>query len=273
MAIKEEGVSFATLLRDMHKDNPLCEDVQKNMEQERLKEILDDIASGRYSYDNPTIIAEVRGLLGLPATKQNKLRYIGIIGSQGSGKDYVGRWLQQNIQRPSKVVKFATKLTEVTAAVLGVDDLSLFQNREWKEQPHFIWQSQITNNNGKLISPREAQQIIGTDICRQLLGADVWVRALATSCQEPDTLYIVTDVRFQNEMQYIQQNNGVVVYVDNRKAAQEQHRKESGVVHESEQLMWSMHYGAVLPDYVFNNNDYNDKQPLQDLITFLSTVV
>jgi len=200
---------------------------------------------------------------------QTDIKYIGLISPQNGGKDYVGRWLQQNIQRKTEIVKFATKLTEVTAAVLGVDDLSLFQNREWKQQPHFIWQSQITNNNGKLISPREAQQIIGTDICRRLLGADVWVQALAASCQEPDTLYIVTDVRFQNEMDFIRSNNGVVVYIDNRKAAQEQHRKESGVVHESESLMWSMHYGDIAPDYILDNNDFSSTVELEKLLQWL----
>lgn len=202
-------------------------------------------------------------------TQKQKLKYIGLIGAQSSGKDYVGHWLQQHIERKTEIVKFATKLTEVTAAVLGVDDLSLFQNREWKEQQHFIWQSQITNNNGKLISPREAQQIIGTDICRRLLGAEVWVQALATSCQDPDTLYIVTDLRFQNELDFIRANNGVVVYIDNRQAAQAQHKKENGVVHESEQLMWSMHYGDIMPDYVLDNNDFSSTVELEKLLEWL----
>lgn len=205
-------------------------------------------------------------------TQKQKLKYIGLIGAQSSGKDYVGNWLQQNIERKTEIVKFATKLTEVTAAILGVDDLSLFQNREWKEQQHFIWQSQITNNNGKLISPREAQQIIGTDICRRLLGADVWVQALSASCQDPDTLYIVTDVRFQNELDFIRTNNGMVVYIENLQAAQQQHRRENGVVHESEKLMWSMHYREAQPDYVLDNNDYSDPKPLQDLVTFIESV-
>lgn len=202
-------------------------------------------------------------------TQKQKLKYIGLIGAQSSGKDYVGNWLQQNIERKTEIVKFATKLTEVTAAILGVDDLSLFQNREWKEQQHFIWQSQITNNNGKLISPREAQQIIGTDICRRLLGADVWVQALAASCQDPDTLYIVTDVRFQNELDFIRNNNGVVVYIENLQAAQQQHRRENGVVHESEKLMWSMHYREAQPDYILLNNDFSSMAELQKLQRWL----
>lgn len=271
MAIKEEGVSFATLLRDMHKDNPLCEDVQKNMEQDRLKEILDDIASGRYIYDNPTIIAEVRGLLGLPVVKQNKLRYIGIIGHQNAGKDYVANYLAQTLERKCEVVKFATKMTEVVAAILGVGDLSLFQDREWKELKQFVWNKGTSGN--VLVSARDVQKMIGTDIMRELVDDNIWVNAFANAYNDPDILYIISDLRFQNEFDFVQQNNGIVIYIENLKAAQAQHRKEAGIVHESEKLVWDMHYGAVLPDYVFNNNDYNDKQPLQDLITFLSTLV
>lgn len=267
MAIKEEGVSFATLLRDMHKDNSLCEDVQKNMEQERLKEILDDIASGRYSYDNPTIVAEVRGLLGLPVVKQNKLRYIGIIGHQNAGKDYVANYLAQTLERKCEVVKFATKMTEVVAAILGVGDLSLFQDRQWKELKQFVWNKGTSGN--VLVSARDVQKMIGTDIMRELVDDNIWVNAFANAYKDPDILYIVSDLRFPNEMQFVQENNGIVVFIENLQAAQAQHKKENGIVHPSEQLTWQIHYGDIQPDYRLLNNDFSDPQPLQDLVTFI----
>ena len=245
----------------LHKDNPLWDEVQKNMEQERLKEILDEIAkpfrSGKYSYDDPAIVAEV------------KLRYIGLCSHIGGGKDHVANYLSKTLERKCEVVKFATKLTQITGAILGVDDLSLFQDREWKEQANFIWQSNITSNNGKLISPREAQKIIGTDICRSILGDNIWVDAFANQYNDPDTLYIISDLRFQNEKKFVQDNGGVVVFINNRTAAQKQHQKENGIVHDSEQLTWQMYYGDVKADYYLDNNDYQNPQPLQDLVTFI----
>ena len=208
----------------------------------------------------------------IETNRSDKLRYLGLVGCQNGGKDFVANYLAQNIEKKCEVVKFATKLTEVVAAILGVTDLTLFQDREWKEKPHFIWQSNITSNNGKLISPREAQKIIGTDICRSLLGENVWVDAFANAYNDPNTLYIISDVRFQNEVDFIQQNNGVLIFIDNQEAAKNQRRKEAGVTHDSEKLMWNLHYGVQQSDYVLDNNNYSNPQPLQDLLTFINGI-
>ena len=225
---------------------------------------------------NKAIIDSIaRGCLELPQTqiyeltrsqqKQSKLRFVGLCSHIGGGKDYVANYLQKTVERKCEVVKFATKLTEVTASILGVEDLSLFQNRAWKERTQFIYRN-------KLVSARQMQKIIGTDICSNLISDNIWIDAFANQYNDPDTLYIISDLRFPNEMRFVQENNGVVVFIENLQAAQKQHRKEAGVVHASEKLVWDLHYGRTQADYVLVNNDYNDKQPLQDLLTFLSTV-
>lgn len=205
-------------------------------------------------------------------TKPKPLRFLGLCSHIAGGKDHVANYIAQNIGRKCEVVKFATKLVQVTAAVIGVDDLSLFQNRAWKEHKQFVWQCSITTNNAteKLISAREALCTVGS--LMRSVDPQIWVRALANSCNDPDTLYIISDLRYANEFQYVQQNNGIVVFIENLQAAQQQHRKEAGIVHQSEKLVWDLHYGCIQPDYVLTNNDYTDKQPLQDFIHFLSTV-
>ena len=219
--------------------------------------------------DNP-LTEEVQKWIATDRT--NQLKYIGLISHQNGGKDYVASYLQKTLERKVEVVKFATKLVEITAAIIGVDDLSLFQDRTWKDQPHFIWQSNITSNKCKLITPREALCTVGS--LMRSVDSDIWVRVLANSYTDPDTLYIISDLRYQNEMAYVQANNGIVVFIENLQAAQQQHRKEykdgSWQPHSSEQLVWSMHYHDTQPDYVLVNNDYTNKQPLQDLLTFIS---
>jgi hypothetical protein len=204
---------------------------------------------------------------------RDKLKYVALISHQNGGKDYVANYIAKTVERKVEIVKFATKLVEVTAQILGVTDLTLFQNREWKDKPHFIWQSNITSNNGKLISPREALCIVGS--LMRSVDHNIWVRGLQYSCNDPDTLYITSDLRYQNEANFVKANNGLVVYIENQQAAEAQRRKEAGVVHESERLVWDMHYSHAvpMPDYVLNNNDYSNPKPLQDLLTFLSTVV
>lgn len=190
-----------------------------------------------------------------------KLRFIAFCGAQGSGKDYVAHYIANNIEKKAVVVKFATKLTEMTAALLGVDDLSLFQDREWKERTQFV-------HRGKLVSARQMQQFIGT-MCREMLGANVWVNALAAGCNDSNTLYLISDLRYPNELDFVHKNNGIVVFVDNSHASRKQYQKENGVVHPSEKLMWSMHNGTVKPDYWLDNNDFNNPQPLQDLLHYV----
>lgn len=227
MTVKEEGVS---LLRDMHKDNPLWDEVQENM-------------------------------------KQEKLKYLGLIGHIGAGKDYVANFLAQNIERKCEVVKFATKLTQVVAAILGVDDLSLFQDREWKEKKIFQWQN-------KIVSARDIQIAVGTDIMRNIVHPNVWVTAFANQYNDPDTLYIISDLRFKNEFRFVQENNGIVVFIENLQAAQQQHRKEYSDgehrPHKSEELTWSLYYEDIKADYRLLNSDYTNPKPLQDLLTFIS---
>ncbi len=194
---------------------------------------------------------------------KSQLRFVALASHQNGGKDYVANYITNNIERKCAVVKFATKLVEVTAEILGVSDLSLFQDREWKEKKRFWLQ-------GHFISPREALCIVGS--LMRSVDPEIWVRALSNSCTDPDTLYIISDLRYQNEFDFIQQNKGIVVFIENLQAAQKQHQKESGVIHESEKLVWDLHYGSKQADYVLENNNYTDKQPLQDLLAFLSTV-
>lgn len=208
--------------------------------------------------------------------KQSKLRFVGLCGYIGGGKDYVASYLQKTLERKCEVVKFATKLVEVTAQILGVDNLSLFQDRSWKEKKQFVWQCSLATSNAseRLISAREALCIVGS--LMRSVDPDIWIRALANSCTDPDTLYIISDLRYQNEMQYVQQNDGIIVFIENLQAGQNQHQKEykdgKHQPHASEELTWALYYGDIEADYRLLNNDYNDPKPLQDFLLFLSMV-
>lgn len=196
-----------------------------------------------------------------------QLRFLGLSSHIGGGKDYIASYLQKTLEKKVEIVKFATKLVSVTAEILGVSDLSLFQDREWKEKKRFWLQ-------GHFISPRAALCIVGS--LMRSVDPDIWVRALANSCTADDTLYVISDLRYQNELDFVQQNNGVVVFIENLQAAQNQHRKEYvndyWQPHDSEELVWRMHYHDIQPDYVLDNNDYSDPKPLQDLVTFIESV-
>lgn len=229
------------------------------------QEIIESIATGVFT-ENP-LTEEVQKWIATDRT--NQLRYIGLSGHIGSGKDYIANYIAKTVERKCEVVKFATKLNILVASILGVDDLSLFQDRTWKDKKQFVWNTpDINGDYNALRSARDIQKIVAT-IMRDI-NPDIWLDLLVKECTDHDTLYVISDLRYANEFQFVQQNNGIVVFIENLQAAQNQHRKEAGIVHESERLVWDMHYGNVLPDYILNNNNYSNKQPLQDLLTFIS---
>ena len=82
-------------------------------------------------------------------------------------------------------------------------------------------------------TPREILQYVGTDIGRNLIGENVWIDYFQ-KMDKPEKM-VVTDVRFPNEVNVIQQLGGIVIRLT-RKAA----KHKSAKLHESESLIDSL---------------------------------
>lgn len=73
-------------------------------------------------------------------------------------------------------------------------------------------------------SPRHAYQTFGTEWARNHLGSDIWVKFMerqhcmlkqeAAAFEKP-SVFIITDVRFPNEVKAIKEKNGLIVSVVN----------------------------------------------------------
>jgi dephospho-CoA kinase len=133
---------------------------------------------------------------------------IGLSGKAGSGKDTAANFILKYYasHHPNKKVQtqsFSLKLKQMVATLTGT---SLEQNmsREGKAMviPHF---------NKSL---GELQQLVGTEL-RHTLGADVWVHALLSNEQiYTNDVSVVTDVRFVNEKNAIEERDGVVIRIN-----------------------------------------------------------
>lgn len=62
-------------------------------------------------------------------------------------------------------------------------------------------------------TPRFAMQTLGTDWAREMIGDDIWLVALETRIQKTDKA-VVSDVRFENEVDTIRRLGGHVWKVD-----------------------------------------------------------
>ena len=163
---------------------------------------------------------------------------IGINGRINSGKDTVGNLIKDiNCENNWEIKKFARKLKETASLLTGIP-VKKFEDQEFKKT--FLdahWNKEIFENktsldkdnkayNKSIVKPmtvREMLQIIGTDALRNNLHQDVWVNALmcdyipysvrGSDYEEYESNWIITDMRFPNEMQAVKANGGITIRV------------------------------------------------------------
>lgn len=181
--------------------------------------------------------------------------YIGITGAAGSGKDVVGDFLKkwmivQNFW--TITYAFGDGVKELSSKAFNIP-IEYFYDRDLKE---------IELEHLKK-TPREILQWFGTEVVRSVypnrwikyVGDKIDSSAIWTKEKYPTELeeirgfcYIITDVRFQNEADFILENNGYIIEVV-RKGVSILNEKTKN--HSSEQ-------GVDVPDkkrWVLFNND------------------
>jgi len=131
------------------------------------------------------------------------MKIIGITGKAGAGKNEVGMLIQDELDWCSSFA-FAARVKEVYTTIFCEEYVD---SQEWKEAlvPGFSF------------TRRHALQGIG-DGLRQSIHPDVWVDSLMQEIEEARefiNLYacVITDVRYQNEVNAILERGGVVVRV------------------------------------------------------------
>jgi hypothetical protein len=152
------------------------------------------------------------------------MKLIGLTGAIGSGKTTVASILCQNHSYIELTFKGA--MVACLAHVFGCDK-DIFYDRELKELPNsFLF--------GK--SPREVMQTFGTDWGRKQVHNDIWVKRvelmIATANEfDPNRCFVVSDVRFENEVQMIKRLGGriwKIERIDNPFAIDTSHESEQG---------------------------------------------
>ena len=136
---------------------------------------------------------------------------VGLLGFIGSGKGTAGDILKDMGFTP---VSFAKGVKDVTAEMFGwprhLLEGDTQTSREWREQPDTFWSKEF----GKEFTPRLALQLMGTEVGRDVFHQDFWVIKLKNYMQSnPNQNYVITDVRFQNEIQFVHSMNGILIEV------------------------------------------------------------
>ena len=145
---------------------------------------------------------------------------IGITGRAGAGKDTAASIIKQFLYSDYSLYTLAGPLKAGCSLLFGwtMDQL---EDREFKEAIDPKWG----------FSPRRAMQLLGTEYGRTL-REDLWVHMAQVQLDSPLTTgLIVTDVRFENEAEFIRKNGGTVVHISRPGAtiAENTHASEAGV--------------------------------------------
>ena len=132
---------------------------------------------------------------------------IGICGLIGSGKGTVADMLVEDYGYTK--ISFADKLKDGVAEVFGWDRQMLEgdtdKSRAWREQKDAFWSAET----GRTITPRLVLQEFGTDCMRNGFYDGIWVSLVKKQLLEnPDSNFVIPDVRFENEAEMIRSIGG-----------------------------------------------------------------
>ena len=134
---------------------------------------------------------------------------IGICGLIGSGKDTIADYLirKHNFQK----ISFADKLKDSVSVMFDWDrellDGKTDESRAWREEIDEYW----TKETGETITPRLVLQLFGTECMRDGFYDGIWVSLTKKKILDnPETNFVIPDVRFPNEAKMIHSIGGQV---------------------------------------------------------------
>jgi hypothetical protein len=152
---------------------------------------------------------------------------IGIHGPLNGGKDTVANYIQTLFPRKYRRYAFAKPLKEACKVMFGFTDLQL-EDRKLKEEVDPFWG----------FTPRKAMQLLGTEYGRNMMRKDVWIKRAEMehlANQEAGFCTIITDVRFENEAEWLRSLPGaklIYLTVPNLiKDDRYNHESELGITH------------------------------------------
>lgn len=144
-------------------------------------------------------------------SQKTKYNLIGIHGLAHSGKDLAGKVLLQELGEDWQRGAFAD-IPKKMLNVMGVDT-----GDNYKDGVDGYYD----------VSFRKMIQTLGTGWGRDMLDKDIWIKAF-TKINTPNN-YIMTDVRMENEADWIRGNGGVIIHIKGRGGIDSNHESEKGI--------------------------------------------
>lgn len=143
------------------------------------------------------------------------MKIIGICGFIGSGKDTVANIIKKKHEKVVHI-SFAGSLKDIVSVVFGWDRALLQgdtkESREWRERVDEWWSVRLGIPH---LTPRFVLQQWGTDVLRNHFHPDIWIASVERKIMafSPDSIVVITDCRFPNEIELIHRLCGEIIWV------------------------------------------------------------
>lgn len=149
-------------------------------------------------------------------------KLIGLAGLKGAGKDSAAFYLSRCFG--FRRLALADPIRDGLLAMLDLT-LDELNNRAFKEAP-IDWLG---------CSPRHLMQTLGTEWGRTHIAGDLWLRIasrrISASQNEGHRNIVITDIRFENEAEWIREQGGVIWHIVRPADSDvsDQHLSEAGI--------------------------------------------
>lgn len=135
---------------------------------------------------------------------------VGVLGLIGSGKGTVGEILQEV---GFHQLSFASGVKDVTSVMFNwprnLLEGDTVESRTFRETPDKFWSEKM----GKEFTPRLALQLMGTEVGRNVFHPDFWVIKIENEIKSRKDNCVITDVRFENEIESIKKMGGILIEI------------------------------------------------------------
>jgi phosphomevalonate kinase len=128
------------------------------------------------------------------------MEIIGLLGHQGVGKNYIAEKILPSVLQDKRTIVLAF------ADHFKIDCIN----------KHNLEYDKVFGN--KDFETRKKLQIVGTEEGRDVYGQDIWIKILESWIKVHNSRgikrFIISDVRYQNEVDWIKSLNGIVIKID-----------------------------------------------------------
>ena len=141
---------------------------------------------------------------------------VGVVGFLGSGKGTAGDILidQHGFTR----ISFADAVKDAVSTIFGwprdllEGDTTI--SRNFREKKDDWWSDKF----GYEVTPRYMLQLMGTEAGRDVFNSDLWIHTVSRRIDiarktDPNVKFVIPDVRFANEIDFIRKSGGHVIRV------------------------------------------------------------